>query len=92
VTWYAERSISAFWKPASIPATAPPSSSTRAISAPRRLFGVVRHRLDRIRASERVDRRGQVSLVCEHLLRAHRQPRGLLAGQRHRLVIGIGVQ
>jgi len=29
-----ERSISAFWKPASIPATAPPSSSTRAISAP----------------------------------------------------------
>ena len=53
---------------------------------------VVGHRLDRVGAGERVDRGGEVGLVGEHLLGPQREPGRLLARQRDRLVVGVGVQ
>src|SRR3712207_7524528 len=43
-------------------------------------------------AGEGVHGLGDVGLVSEHLLRPQREPRGLGAGQRQRLVVGVGVQ
>ena len=60
------------------------------LSGPR--LDVIGHRLDRVRARERVDGGGQVGLVRQHLLGTHRERRRLLRGQRDRLVIRIGVQ
>ena len=87
------RSISLFWKPCSIAATAPPQLLDPARSAPAR-----RASTSSVIASiayepgERVDGRGQVGLVREHLLGAQGQPGRLLRRQRDRLVVGVGVQ
>src|SRR5258708_4644151 len=47
-----------------------------------RLFDVVGHRFDGVRARERVDGPGQVGLVRDDLLGAQGEPRGLLRRQR----------
>ena len=53
---------------------------------------LVRERLDEVGAAERVDRVRDAGLVGDHLLRAQRDPDRLLARQRERLVVGVGVQ
>ena len=58
----------------------------------RRLLDLVGERLDEVGAGERVDGVGGAGLVGEDLLRAQRDPRGALAGQRERLVEAVGVQ
>ena len=59
-------------KPCSIAATAPPSSSIRAISSRARSSSSVGQRLDEVRAAERVGRVRDAGLVREDLLRAQR--------------------
>ena len=53
---------------------------------------LVGQRLDEVGAAERVDRVGDAGLVRDHLLRAQRDPHGVLARQRERLVVGVRVQ
>ena len=55
-------------------------------------LGLVRQRLDEIAPAQRVNRVGRAGFVRDHLLRAQRQPRGLLARQGERLVHRIRVQ
>ncbi len=52
----------------------------------------VGQRLDEPRAAQRVRDVGDAGLLHQHLLRAQRDLRGLLAGQREGLVQGVGVQ
>ena len=77
---YADASISAWTKPASIAATAPPSSSIRAISSQRARLELVGQRLDVVGAAERIGGVGDPGLVREDLLRAQRDRRGPLDG------------
>ena len=79
-------------KPASIAATAPPSSSTRSISSRARGLELVGQRLDEVGAAERVGRVGRAGLVREDLLRPQRDPRRALGRQRERLVERVRVQ
>ena len=65
--------------PASIAATAPPSSSIRADQLAGARLELVRQRLDEVRAAERVGGVGRARLVREDLLRAERDPRRALA-------------
>ena len=53
---------------------------------------LVGQRLDEVGAAERVDGVRHAGLVRDHLLRAQRDPHRLLARQRQRLVVGVGVQ
>ena len=78
--------------PASIAATAPPSSSIRSISSQRACLELVGERLDVVRAAERVGGRRRPRLGGEHLLRADRDRRRALGRQRERLVERVRVQ
>src|SRR4051794_12844600 len=53
---------------------------------------LVGERLDEVRAGERVHGVGRAGLVSDDLLRAQRDLRGPLGGQRERLVVAVGVQ
>ena len=56
------------------------------------LLHLVGQRLDEVGAAERVDGVGHAGLVGDDLLRAQRDPDGVLGRQRERLVVGVGVQ
>ena len=72
--------------------TEPPSSSTLAISSLRARLDLVGQRLDEVGAGEGIDGVGDARLVGEDLLRAQRDLRRALGGQRQRLVEAVGVQ
>ena len=58
----------------------------------RQLLHPIGQRLHEIRAAERIDRVRHPRLVRDDLLRAQRHPHRLLARQRQRLIMGVGVQ
>ena len=53
---------------------------------------LVGQRLDEVGARERIDGVGRPGLVGDHLLGAQRELRRVLARQRERLVVAVGVQ
>src|SRR5688572_2091031 len=59
---------------------------------PRFGLQVGRQALDAVRAAQRIDHVHEPGLVRQDLLRAQRQPRGLLGGQRQRLVERVGMK
>ena len=72
--------------------TEPPSSSTLSISSWARVLDLVGERLDEVGAGERVHGVGGAGLVGDDLLRAQRDARCALGGQRQRLVEAVRVQ
>ena len=60
--------------------------------APTPLLGLVGERLDEVGAAERIDGVGHAGLLGEDLLLAQGEQRGILARNRPRLVVRIGVE
>ena len=88
----ADASISACTNPCSIAATAPPRSSTLAISSRARCSSSAVSASTKKEPAERVGGVGRARLGREDLLRSQRDRGRVLGGQRQRLVERVGVE